>query len=73
MDTNKPVTRTIQLGGLAPPLSEQLDGFGFSESQIKRFQTLSDGITLLTLNDLLTLKECTKAKDRLIKLMQKAV
>ncbi len=66
------MTRIIQLGCLAPPLSEQLKGLGVPKEQVTRFQRLSDGISLLVLNDLLTLKEGNKAKDRLMKLMRKS-
>lgn len=57
----------IMFGALAPPLTEQLKGCGFSRGKLAIFEANNLAITRLYLHDLLTDGEAQKARTRLMK------
>ena len=54
----------VVFGAMSPPLSEQIPGHDWTLEQ-----KLADAITLLAIRQLLTQTETSKARTRLIKIM----
>jgi len=57
---------SLSFGATAPPLSEQLNNFGFGEKKLERWQKDADAITRLSVRELITETEAKKARKRLL-------
>lgn len=57
--------RTIEFGALCKPLSEQIDGLD------KKWDAISEAVTILMLHRIITGTEAHKARKRIIKQIEK--
>ncbi len=69
---SKANTISITLGLLAPPLTEQLKGFGIEEEKTKAFDKMANAINDLYISDLLTGAQALSIRKRLFSQIEKA-
>lgn len=67
------MTRTIELGALAPKLSKQLRGCRIKPDRLRTLQKLADAVTWCHLHSLISDAESARARRRLIKKIQEGL